>query len=132
MPSFTQNQELYNAQGSLFQTPLSNVDRLILRNGIRFYTINSFDIPYPVTYKYFKHYKKLYWSASYLLSQIEAGMIVRDDIAFIVQYHKSLTRGMILNEAKKNENTQFILSFRAPQDQWNIDPIVLISNCERN
>ena len=125
-------QALYNRQGELYLSNprYSATERMIIRNGIRFYTHNSFSIPYPVAYKYFKHYKKLYWSAQYIISQIEAGIIVRDDIAFIVQYHKNLTRGIILESAKQNENTQFSLSFRAPKDEWNVAPVVLISSIE--
>ena len=116
-----------NPQAALFPIPHSNVDRTILRNGIKFYTTHSFNIPYPVASAYYKHYKLLYWGATHILESIEAGIIVRDDIAFIVRYHKDLNRGKILNDSKQNPNAQYKLSFRAPLDSWNIDPIVLIS-----
>jgi hypothetical protein len=100
-----------------------------LRNGIRFYTTQCQSIPYPVAAAYYHYYKLLYWSGHHVLESIEAGLIVRDDIAFIVKYHKDLTRGKILNESKQNPNKQYKLSFRAPLDSWNIDPVVIISEC---
>ena len=120
-------QQFANPQASLFPIPFSETDRTVLRNGIRFYTSHIPAIPYPVVANYFKYYKKLFWSAAHILESIEAGMIVREDICFQVKYHKNLTRGKILAAAKENCNTQFMLSFRAPYDGWNIDPVVLIS-----
>jgi len=123
--SFLISKSLYNKQGNL---NLSNprytaTEQQIMRNGIKFYTHNTFHIPYPITYKYFSYYKLLYWSGAHILESIEAGMIVRDDIAFIVQYKDNLTRGKIL----KNKDIQYCLSFRKPEEQWCIDPIVIIS-----
>ena len=114
-----------NPQASLFPVPHSAVDRTVLRNGIRFYTTQCQSIPYPVAAAYFHYYKLLYWSGAHILESIEAGMIVRDNIAFIVKYHKDLTRGYIL----KHKDAQYKMSFRAPLDSWNIDPVVIISEC---
>lgn len=124
--TFALDQKLYNAQGNLFPSsdmPMSNVERTVIRNGIRFYVSKCKSIPYPVACKYLSYYKKLYWSGHHLLESIEAGMIVRDDIAFIVSYHKDLTRGKILH----NKDAQYCISFRAAAPEWNIDPVVVIS-----
>jgi hypothetical protein len=123
--SFLIDKSIYNKQGNLnLSNPrYTETEFMIMRNGIRFYTSNTFHIPYPITYKYFSYYKLLYWSGAHILESIEAGLIVRDDIAFIVKYHKDLTRGKILNEKDK----QYVLSFREPEPKWSIDPIVIIS-----
>lgn len=124
--SFPTEVSLYKKQQSLFPpTEISNVDRMILRNGIKFYLHHSFSIPYPVACQYLQYYKLLYWSGTHTLESIEAGMICRDDIAFIVRYHKDLTRGKIL----RNPDAQYAISFRAALDQYNLDPVVLISEC---
>ena len=117
------NPQIYNTQASLFPNPISAVDRMILRNGIKFYLNHPLSIPYPVTCNYLKYYKLLYWSGNHLLESIEAGVIVRDDICFVVKYHKSLTRGQILH----NKDAQYAISFRAALDEYHLDPIVIIS-----
>ena len=80
-------------------------------------------IPKPAAYKYLQYYKLLYWSGHHTLESIEAGMIVRDNTAFIVRYHNGLTRGKILAKP----DAQYRISFRAAKDFLCIDPIVLIS-----
>jgi hypothetical protein len=130
-----QNQTAYHPvnmkgiQESLFPIPYSETDRMVLRNGIRFYNNLIFRIPYPVTSNYFKYYKLLYWSANHIIESIEAGMICRDDIAFRIHYNANLTRGKILHAANHESTAlkQYALSFRAAYDGWSIDPVVIIS-----
>ncbi len=110
---------LESKQSNLFETPFSEVDRTVLRNGIRFYSIGCTSIPAPIVSRYFTYYNLLYWSGSHLLKQIQAGIIERDNIAFRVIFHK-LSRGKIL----ANPDKQYKLSFR--HGLMN-DPIVLIS-----
>jgi hypothetical protein len=127
--TFLIDQSEYLRQQSLEfpPSPLSNVERQVMRNGIRFFTSHVFAIPYPVAVANFSYYKLLYWSGHHTLESIEAGIIVRDDIAFIVRYHRDLTRGKIL----ANPDAQYAISFRAPRKDWNIDPIVLISEATK-
>ena len=128
--SFLIDKSIYTKQGTLnLSNPRYNAtEQQIMRNGIKFYTHNTFQIPYPIQYQYFAYYKLLYWSGTHVLESIEAGMIVRDDIAFIVQYKEPLTRGKIL----QNQSAQYVLSFRSPEKEWCIDPIVIISNTKEN
>jgi hypothetical protein len=125
--TFLVDKENYTKQGELaLSTPrYSTVEHRIMRNGIQSYTLNTFAIPYPIAYKYFSYYKLLYWSGYHVIESIEAGLIVRDDIAFKVQYNKEqgLTRGEII----RAPDMQYCLSFRSPDKQWHIDPVVIIS-----
>lgn len=112
----------------------SHAEYLTTRSGIRFYTEHCPRIPLPVVMKYFnRYYKLIYWSAEYIISSIEAGIIVRDDIQFKVAY-KGITRGEILLECKLadgNPKRQFQLSFRVPDEKWNIPATVVISPSDR-
>jgi hypothetical protein len=123
--SFLLDQKAYLAQQQLFPTPYNEAENLIIRSGIRFFNNNMQRIPYPVAYRYFKYYKLLFWSGQHIIESIEAGIICRDDIAFIVRFNKkqNLTRGYILN----HKEDQYTVSFRAAKDEWNIDPVVYIS-----
>lgn len=108
-------------QMELFQIPHDHADWLIIRSGIRQYSLHSFCIPAPIVQKYFSYYKLLFWSGTHILESIEAGMIVRDNISFYVHYHGSLTRGKIVQKP----DSQYRLSFRKPLPGFG-DPIVLI------
>jgi len=131
MNSIAQIESHFNAnQKELFESPYCEYDRMVIRNGIRFYTTQCISIPAPVTLKYFQYYKLFYHSASYIVEEIQAGIIEKDGIAFKVKYHKSLTRGKILWNQQHNPFAQYRLSFRAPKSEYNIDPIVIISECE--
>lgn len=120
--SFLINQHHYLKQQNLFPEPYNEVERMIMRNGIKFYLYNTFRIPYPVTYKYFSEYRLLYWSGEYLLEQISVGMIERYCAVYQVIYHDGLTRGYI----KANPKEQYALSFRIVKSEWSFDPVVLI------
>lgn len=106
---------------------LNHANEMIMRSGLRFYNNHCFKIPQSIADRYFGYYKLLYWSGSHILESIEAGFIVRDDICFKVQYHKELNRGKILAASKQNCNEQYILSFRSANKDWQIDPVVIIS-----
>lgn len=121
--AFLLNQNEYLRQQNLFPAPLTIAEKQIMRQGIRFYAEHTFKIPYTVSYSHFSYYKLLYWSGHHLLESIEAGMIVRDDRAFVVRYCKGINRGKIL----ANPSAQYAVSFRAPSSEWGIDPIALIS-----
>jgi len=117
-------------QKELFETPYCEYDRMVIRNGIRFYTTQCLSIPAPVIIKYFQYYKLFYHSAEYTIREIANGIIEKDGIAFKVKYHKSLTRGRILWNQQYNPFTQYRLSFRAPKSEYDIPAIVIISECE--
>ena len=117
------NLQYYNSQLPLFPEPFCEIDKTVIRNGVKFYMHHAQSIPKPAAYKYLQYYKLLYWSGHHTLESIEAGMIVRDNTAFIVRYHNGLTRGKILAKP----DAQYRISFRAAKDFLCIDPIVLIS-----
>jgi hypothetical protein len=107
----------------LIPIPYSFADEVVLRSGIKFLSYNVLSIPTPIVQKYFPLYKLHYWSGSYIIQQIQAGMIERHGVAFIVQYYDGLTRGYIL----ANPDEQYKLSFRSGLMN---DPVVLISIVE--
>lgn len=111
-------------QNILDQSEHNHANEMIMKSGLRFYTSQCFSIPAPIVDRYFHYYKLLYWSGHHILESIEAGYIVRDNIAFRVMYYRNLTRGNILNA----KDEQYILSFRMPNPDWNIDPVVIISS----
>lgn len=102
----------------------NRAEYITMQSGIKFYTEKVFAIPYPVSTWYFSYYKLLYWTGSHTLSQIVAGTITRDSEAFRVVFHNGLTRGYIL----ANPDEQYALSFRIPENEWELYPTVLISS----
>jgi len=113
---------IQSPQSELFPIPASRADSLLIKSGLRFYLANVFAIPAPIVDRYFSYYKLLYWTGHHTIDSIEAGMIVRDNIAFYVRYHNDLTRGAIL----RNPTAQYALSFRNPKPGFG-DPVVLVS-----
>ena len=111
---------------SIQATKYSPDEKQLLRRGIQFYLLNTFRIPSYIQHNYFKYYKLLYWSGQHLLESIEVGMIVRDDIAFSVIFTQGLTRESIKAAIHRNPNVQYQLSFREPEDTWNLYPVVLV------
>lgn len=126
MSPFLIDQKAYLSQSELFPAPYSRAEFLVIRSGISFLSRTAFKLPYPVSCKYFSYYKLLYWTGSYTLESIEAGIIVRDGIAFRVHFHGT-NRGSIL----AYPNDQYALSFRAPNSEFDLDPIVLISHTDK-
>ena len=115
------NQVNQSDQLLLFPIP-SSAERYQMRAGIRLITENSFSIPSQLQ-RYFSTYKLFYWRGEFILSKIESGTITKDGIKYAVKFHRNLTRGQML-ASKQN---QFALSFRAPNEDWAILPVVIIS-----
>jgi hypothetical protein len=72
----------------------------------------------------FQSYSLLYWKGSHLLSRIKDGMI---DGVYQVIYHPPLTRGKIL----ANPETQYALSFRAPNQEYNLPAYVIVGEATK-
>ncbi len=123
----SQSQSQVNQMELDLQSSLPQVEFTIIRSGIRFYATKCRGIPSPIVAKYFSQYRLIYWSAGYTLTQIESGIIVKDDIAFRVSY-QGITRGEILAAVQQgNHMQQLALSFRSPKAEWNLPPVVIIS-----
>lgn len=119
-----------NSQAQLplnLQSRQPNLDRTIMRSGIRFYTTQCFKIPEPIIEAEFTVYNLLYWSIKHTYHRIIEGMIEKDGIKYRVIY-KNVTRGFLL-QAINNDcgNMQVSLSFRKPKEEWDIPATVLIS-----
>lgn len=101
----------------------------ILRSELEHVTSQEFSIPMDFLNCYDKYFL-LYWSAEYLLENLEGskGLLNKDD----TQYTWHLLHGMSLGKiATLNPLTQFALSFRKPKAEFGIHPKVLISLTSR-
>lgn len=84
--------------------------------------------------KHFSSYYKLYWAADYVIHRMQNGRIRIDAangevINYIVYFTGELTRGKILDEMMRSKNLpahQYALSFRVPNSEYRLPPIVLI------
>jgi hypothetical protein len=127
MPPFA----IETKQLNLFPTPYSTVEKMVIKNGIRFYLNNCAKIPYPITANYLSLYKLFYWSGEHiLLKQRESsGQIEREGILYNVIWNQKqkLTRGKILSG---NKNKQYAMSFRLANPEYDLPPVVYISELE--
>lgn len=67
----------------------------------------------------------LYWKGEYILNQMQAGVIRKDDISYHVVFAPHLSRGILMRGG--NRNYQFSLSFRQAQPGFELPAYVYIS-----
>lgn len=112
------------------QSRQPNLDRTIMRSGIRFYTEHCFKIPAPIVESEFSVYNLLYWSIKHTYHRIIEGMIEYQGTRYRVIY-KNITRGFLLQAINNDCGAmQVSLSFRKPKDEWDIIPTVIIAGVQ--
>ena len=129
MESLAQLQERYLtlAQRELFPIPANRAEQLILRTAIKKYSEELWSIPYPLQYKYFYEYFLLYWKGEYLIKKAVEGYLQNHmGTTYKIVYKPGLTRGKIL----ANLSGQYPLSFRSPNPEWNLSPIVIVGEAK--
>lgn len=97
--------------------------RMTIRAGIKFFSEHTFAIPAPIVNDYFIEYKLIYWSGYYLIKAMsqEKGYISRGHTKYKVIYNTGF-------KGVKDPDKQYAISFRIPKDDWNLEPVAIISN----
>lgn len=119
------NQPAKNALSNHYIT-LHSVSKQSLREAM--YSYHNI----PLEYQHcMEHYKKLYWSAAYLLEQmnlsIEPGTITRYNKSFVWVFSPDLTRGKLLQMCKENPFSQVCISFREAKAEFGLVSTAFIS-----
>ena len=90
----------------------------VAKSQCRLLTQNVFNIPIDFQDLYHKYYL-VYWQPEYFFSQLQDGMIQRDGTDYQVIYH-------LCTPATVRKCSQVRLSFRVPQQEYEIEPYVLV------
>jgi len=109
----------------MFPESVSEVDRALIRNAVRFYAHHVFSVGPSVSRLYFKEYYILYWSGDWIIesSKDKQGILRRNGKDYEIVFKHPTTRGMIM----RNPDKQFALSFREPFADYQVNPVVIIS-----
>lgn len=90
----------------------------VAKSQCRLLTQNIFHIPLDYQDLYHKYYL-LFWTPDYFYSQVHDGMIQRDGVDYQVIYH-------LCTPTALRKYAQVRLSFRIPQQEYEIEPYVLV------
>lgn len=72
-----------------------------------------------------EHYQLYYWNSAYFDERIVNGTIVKSGIPYLIQYHHC-------SPASLRHCNQVALSFRAAKPEYQLPPIVLVSDGDKS
>lgn len=82
--------------------------------------VNEFKLKQLKSVDALDHYCLLYWNPEYFYTQMIDGVVIKNDIRYLVIYHKCTP-----TEVRKRN--QIALSFRAAKAEFNLPAYVLVS-----